>query len=782
MAKIPKKLVSKVIKKAGKSIKKIPGKVIRGTKKVLISALPASMASFFSDKSGNQQVAEIKEQPQKLSRAEREFNNKKSQDEVKLSSLDRQGDILDYQEEVSQKELDRIKSESQELVDNAKKGIKESKSIKSRLDEFKEEFSSTFNDRVSTALVNNDRVIKANISGATTYKENLEGQLSDIKEQLNSLNEVLNDKESILGNSKNLEGERIIDSESLALVQKIESERQKLEEQQSKILLNLEDTKLRLQDYQTQSIENLSKLDSIRNKKNEVEDEKDQVETNTESKVDFKESKEGKSLMNQSKLANIAAALYCLPTLLSTFANYNAEKEAQEEAEEMGSEDIADAMELDPESIVKVEGGKVTEQGRLLNEQLQAKAESAAAHATSEEQYLSNAKEAERLKFWNEAQGGDLNKLSGIYDYFNNLVKSDAELKEKYHNAFDSDKTTTKKLLSSPELKSKLLAKGYNEELINDALLKLEGKDDNAIRESLAKIVDILNEESYESNAKSKMNSDKIEFNKAREEIQSGNKTIEDFTQEQLDKWNSMGLGNVEGNTLLSTQENSSDPIIVTSKFGYRDKTQSKIPNASNPHVGLDIRAKAGTEVYALDDGKVTEVKQSDKQLGAVRVVTSDKSSYRYVHVNPNSELRKGDYIRKGDLLGTIADGNRYVPHLHLESYSADKHELKGFGENNKFVPKEERLNVSNYTTLEDPVNLLKKHGFQLKPKDGLNGVERDDIGGEPYNEELLHQQLDQVKQLLLADIKINSQKAPSITNITSVSSGTQNFNQDHRK
>ena len=246
MAKIPKKLVSKVIKKAGKSIKKIPGKVIRGTKKVLISALPASMASFFSDKSGNQQVAEIKEQPQKLSRAEREFNNKKSQDEVKLSSLDRQGDILDYQEEVSQKELDRIKSESQELVDNAKKGIKESKSIKSRLDEFKEEFSSTFNDRVSTALVNNDRVIKANISGATTYKENLEGQLSDIKEQLNSLNEVLNDKESILGNSKNLEGERIIDSESLALVQKIESERQKLEEQQSKILLNLEDTKLRL--------------------------------------------------------------------------------------------------------------------------------------------------------------------------------------------------------------------------------------------------------------------------------------------------------------------------------------------------------------------------------------------------------------------------------------------------------------------------------------------------------------------------------------------------------
>lgn len=85
-------------------------------------------------------------------------------------------------------------------------------------------------------------------------------------------------------------------------------------------------------------------------------------------------------------------------------------------------------------------------------------------------------------------------------------------------------------------------------------------------------------------------------------------------------------------------------------------------------HNGLDLIASAGEPVYAVADGKVTEIIKSRKGLGNV-VVIDHGNGYvtRYAHL-ADIETRKGRKVRRGTRLGYVGvSGNSFAPHLHYE-------------------------------------------------------------------------------------------------------------------
>jgi hypothetical protein len=82
---------------------------------------------------------------------------------------------------------------------------------------------------------------------------------------------------------------------------------------------------------------------------------------------------------------------------------------------------------------------------------------------------------------------------------------------------------------------------------------------------------------------------------------------------------------------------------------------------------GMDLGAKAGTEVRAAFDGHITKYvpppKPTEKVYGAQFSIRSDGDVIGawYTHIAPSREFKLGDVIKKGTLLGTVM-----IEHLHL--------------------------------------------------------------------------------------------------------------------
>jgi peptidoglycan LD-endopeptidase LytH len=88
-------------------------------------------------------------------------------------------------------------------------------------------------------------------------------------------------------------------------------------------------------------------------------------------------------------------------------------------------------------------------------------------------------------------------------------------------------------------------------------------------------------------------------------------------------------------------------------------------------HEAIDILAPRGTEVVAVEDGKVAKIFTSD--AGGLTVYQFDPSEtfvYYYAHLDAYAPgLKEGSILRKGDLVGTVGTtGNapKDTPHLHF--------------------------------------------------------------------------------------------------------------------
>ena len=91
----------------------------------------------------------------------------------------------------------------------------------------------------------------------------------------------------------------------------------------------------------------------------------------------------------------------------------------------------------------------------------------------------------------------------------------------------------------------------------------------------------------------------------------------------------------------------------------------------SRRHEAIDILAPRGTDVVAVDDGKVAKIFTS--QAGGLTVYQFDPSEtfvYYYAHLDKYApDLKEGAMLRKGDLIGWVGtSGNapKNTPHLHF--------------------------------------------------------------------------------------------------------------------
>ena len=91
----------------------------------------------------------------------------------------------------------------------------------------------------------------------------------------------------------------------------------------------------------------------------------------------------------------------------------------------------------------------------------------------------------------------------------------------------------------------------------------------------------------------------------------------------------------------------------------------------SRKHEAIDILAPRGTDVFAVEDGKVAKIFTS--AAGGLTLYQFDPSEtfvYYYAHLDSYAPgLKEGDMLRKGDVVGTVGTtGNapKDTPHLHF--------------------------------------------------------------------------------------------------------------------
>ncbi len=88
-------------------------------------------------------------------------------------------------------------------------------------------------------------------------------------------------------------------------------------------------------------------------------------------------------------------------------------------------------------------------------------------------------------------------------------------------------------------------------------------------------------------------------------------------------------------------------------------------------HAGLDFVAPHGTKVYAITSGTVQRVAVFYQSTWAVEVVNDDGSILRYCEIA--TELKVGDYVQQGDIIGTIMRADGGTEMLHMEVYLGDE-------------------------------------------------------------------------------------------------------------
>ncbi len=107
----------------------------------------------------------------------------------------------------------------------------------------------------------------------------------------------------------------------------------------------------------------------------------------------------------------------------------------------------------------------------------------------------------------------------------------------------------------------------------------------------------------------------------------------------------------------------------VSSYYGWRDWDDSY-------HRGLDIAAKRGTEIYAVNSGKVTYAARKGTFGKLVIIDHGDGIETYYSHMNA-IHVSEGDWVEKGDLIGEVgmtgsASGSDLPLALRIDGHRED--------------------------------------------------------------------------------------------------------------
>jgi murein DD-endopeptidase MepM/ murein hydrolase activator NlpD len=136
------------------------------------------------------------------------------------------------------------------------------------------------------------------------------------------------------------------------------------------------------------------------------------------------------------------------------------------------------------------------------------------------------------------------------------------------------------------------------------------------------------------------------------------------------------GVPTISPNTVVSSSDLStlrSRSLLIPVRGLEADKLASSFDDArgSRRHEAIDILAPRGTDVLAVEDGKVAKLFTSD--AGGLTVYQMDPSEtfiYYYAHLDGYAPgLKEGAMLRKGDVIGfvgTTGNAPKNTPHLHF--------------------------------------------------------------------------------------------------------------------
>lgn len=111
-------------------------------------------------------------------------------------------------------------------------------------------------------------------------------------------------------------------------------------------------------------------------------------------------------------------------------------------------------------------------------------------------------------------------------------------------------------------------------------------------------------------------------------------------------------------------------PGRITSRYGMR---RHPILGYRRMHGGLDFRARHGTPIVAVTDGRVRSAGRAGGCGLTVRLDHADRISTRYCHMS-RMAVRRGQSVRRGQVIGYVGStGLSTGPHLHYEMFRAGR-------------------------------------------------------------------------------------------------------------
>ena len=131
----------------------------------------------------------------------------------------------------------------------------------------------------------------------------------------------------------------------------------------------------------------------------------------------------------------------------------------------------------------------------------------------------------------------------------------------------------------------------------------------------------------------------------------SNDPEIDSFVQEKMKSW-------------ICPVKDSFGEVVDSRTFA------SSRGGGARAHAGLDFVAPHGTKVYAITSGTVQRVAVFYQNTWAVEVVNDDGSILRYCEIA--TQLKAGDRVEQGDVIGTILRADSGTEMLHMEVYYGD--------------------------------------------------------------------------------------------------------------
>jgi len=171
--------------------------------------------------------------------------------------------------------------------------------------------------------------------------------------------------------------------------------------------------------------------------------------------------------------------------------------------------------------------------------------------------------------------------------------------------------------------------------------------------------------------------SEELKFNQRELERLSGKKQIKDAEYKRLlgdvsnttdnfskyvnDYKNSLPGGKYGGE---STSSNTNAPLRISSDFGMRAHPFTGI---MTPHEGVDIKVNEGTDIVAVESGKVKSARTSPSYGNVIEIDHGNGRTTTYAHLK-SMQVAVGDMVTKGQKIGLSGNtGQSKGAHLHFE-------------------------------------------------------------------------------------------------------------------